>query len=120
MTPLFNKPLAIFARGKFAGETHFTAKGGNYKESITICNASDLFNFVLKKVVWEQMVLFCVWEWMVLFCVCQEQNPKQISALQAAGSAICLKKHCTHVVLVKEQRLHVETLFLHEVARPEC
>jgi hypothetical protein len=50
MTPLFNKPLAIFARGEFAGETCLTAKGENYKESITIDNASDLFTFVLKKV----------------------------------------------------------------------
>jgi hypothetical protein len=49
MTPLFNKPLAIFAKGKCAGETRFFAKGGNYKESIKICNASDLFTFVLKK-----------------------------------------------------------------------
>jgi hypothetical protein len=41
------------------------------------------------------------------------------SALQAAGSAICLEQHCAHVVLVKEQCLHVETLFLHEVVHPE-
>jgi hypothetical protein len=36
-------------RGKFAGETCFTAKGENYKESIMIHNASYLFTFVLKK-----------------------------------------------------------------------
>jgi hypothetical protein len=45
---LIQQAFGHFARGKFAGETRFTAKGENYKESITICNASDLFTFVLK------------------------------------------------------------------------
>ncbi len=52
--------------------------------------------------------------WLTLSLI-KKLHLNMFSALQAAGSAICLEQHCAHVVLVKEQRLYVETLFLHEV-----
>ncbi len=57
--------------------------------------------------------------WSTLSLIKKVLQFNMFSALWAAGSAIYLRQHCTHVVLVKEQCLHVETLFLNEGACPE-